>query len=75
MHRKIRAGYYSITGAMNPLSVLMLLKNGQIVEYDITIVEGDSLLEIGENSPRQILLTGKALKSFQQTKVFEGIQY
>ncbi|MDO9288876.1 MAG: endolytic transglycosylase MltG [Thermodesulfovibrionales bacterium] len=48
LHRKIRAGYYSITGSMNPLDVLILLKNGQIIEYDITVVEGDSLLEIRE---------------------------
>jgi UPF0755 protein len=48
LHRKIRAGYYSITGATNPLDILLLLKSGQIIEYAITIVEGDSLLEIGE---------------------------
>lgn len=48
LHRKIRAGYYSITGSMNPLNVLILLKNGQIIEYDITVVEGDSLIEVGE---------------------------
>ncbi len=48
LHRKIRAGFYSITGATNPLDILLLLRSGQIVEYSITIVEGDSLLEIGE---------------------------
>ncbi|MBI4688765.1 MAG: endolytic transglycosylase MltG [Nitrospirae bacterium] len=48
LHKKIRAGYYSISGTMSPLDVLLLLKNGQIIEYEITIVEGDSLLEIGE---------------------------
>jgi len=48
LDRRIRAGYYSITGATNPLDILLLLKSGQIIEYAITIVEGDSLLEIGE---------------------------
>lgn len=48
LHRKIRAGYYSITGKKSPWDILMLLKSGQIIEYEITITEGDSLREIGE---------------------------
>lgn len=74
LHRKIRAGFYSITGAMNPLDVLMLLKDGQIVEYDITVVEGDSLLEIREKlveknivdrqTFRKIARDSRFLKSF-----------
>lgn len=74
LHRKIRAGYYSITGSMNPLNVLILLKNGQIIEYDITVVEGDSLIEIGEKLAeknivdrqtfRKIAGDGDFLKSF-----------
>jgi len=48
LDRKIRAGYYSITGSLTPLKILKMLKSGQIIEYDLTIVEGDSLREIGE---------------------------
>lgn len=44
--RKIRAGYYRLHGSMNLLDLFRALKNGQIIEYDITIVEGDSLMEI-----------------------------
>ena len=47
MERKIRAGYYSIRGSMSPLSLLRKLRGGQIIEYEIVIVEGDSLWEIG----------------------------
>ena len=46
--RKIRAGYYSIYGSVSPLDSLKMLKNGQIIEYEITIVEGDSLREVAE---------------------------
>ncbi|OGW43642.1 MAG: hypothetical protein A2Y66_08350 [Nitrospirae bacterium RBG_13_41_22] len=46
--RKIRAGYYSIYGSVSPLDILKMLKNGQIIEYEITIVEGDSLREVAE---------------------------
>jgi UPF0755 protein len=46
--RKIKAGYYSIYGRMNAIDLLGMLKKGRIIEYEITIIEGDSLREIGE---------------------------
>lgn len=46
--RKIRAGYYSIYKTMNSLDLLKVLRRGQIIEYEITVVEGDSLREIAE---------------------------
>lgn len=48
LDKKIRAGYYSIYGSMSPFDIFKMLKNGQIIEYEITIVEGDSLIEIAE---------------------------
>lgn len=48
LDRKIRAGYYSITGSLSPLDIFKILKRGQIIEYEITILEGDSLREIAE---------------------------
>jgi UPF0755 protein len=48
LDRKIRAGYYSIYGSVSPIDILKMLKNGQIIEYEITIVEGDSLKEVAE---------------------------
>ncbi len=48
LERKIRAGYYSIHGSMSPLDLLRKLRSGQIVEYEVVIIEGDSLREIGE---------------------------
>jgi peptidoglycan lytic transglycosylase G len=46
--RKIRAGYYSIWDNMSPYDILEILKKGQIIEYEIRIVEGDSLPEIAD---------------------------
>jgi UPF0755 protein len=46
--KRIRAGYYSVNGSVSPLDIFRMLKEGRITEYDITILEGDSLLEIGE---------------------------
>jgi len=70
LHRKIRAGFYSITGAMNPLDVLMLLKNGQIVEYDITIVEGDSLLEIREKLVEKNIVDRQTFRKISRDRDF-----
>ncbi|MEW6115412.1 MAG: endolytic transglycosylase MltG [Nitrospirota bacterium] len=47
LDRKIRAGYYSFLGKMSPFQVFKRLVSGKIIEYEITIVEGDTLLEIG----------------------------
>ena len=47
LDRKIRYGYYSFWGKMSPFQVFRHLKEGKIIEYDVTIVEGDSLPEIG----------------------------
>ena len=46
--RKIRAGYYSLSSSMNHFDLLRVLRKGQIIEYTVTILEGDSLREIGE---------------------------
>ncbi len=44
--RKIRAGYYSINRSMNLLDLLKVLRKGQIIEYEVTVIEGDSLREV-----------------------------
>ncbi|MGD0282657.1 MAG: endolytic transglycosylase MltG [Dissulfurispiraceae bacterium] len=47
LDRKIRYGFYSFWGKMSPYQVFKRLEEGKIIEYEVTIVEGDSLLEIG----------------------------
>lgn len=46
--RKIKAGYYPLWGAMSPLQIFKAIRIGNIIEYEITIVPGDSLREIGD---------------------------
>ena len=55
LDRRVRAGYYPIYGPMSHLDVLKMLKRGQIIEYEIVVVEGDSLREIAEK------LSGKGI--------------
>ncbi len=58
LDRKIKAGYYSIYGSMSPFDIFKMLKNGQIIEYEITIVEGDSLIEIAEKLSEKGIING-----------------
>jgi UPF0755 protein len=44
--RKIRAGFYSIWSSMSPFDIFKIIRKGQIIEYEIKILEGDSLLEV-----------------------------
>jgi UPF0755 protein len=46
--RKIRAGYYSIWANMSPLDIFRILLKGRIIEYQIKVLEGDSLAEIAD---------------------------
>ena len=46
--RKIKAGYYSFWGTMTPLEIFDAIRRGKIIEYEITVMPGDSLLEVGQ---------------------------
>ncbi|MBI5101958.1 MAG: endolytic transglycosylase MltG [Nitrospirae bacterium] len=46
--RKIRAGFYSVWTSMTPLEIFKIIRLGRIIEYEIKVLEGDSLLEISE---------------------------
>lgn len=48
LDRKIRAGYYPLRGTMSPWSIFNVIKRGKIIEYEVTIVPGDSLMEIAD---------------------------
>lgn len=48
LDRKVMAGYYTFWGNMTPLQILDALRKGKIIEYEITIVPGDSLDRISE---------------------------
>ncbi len=44
--RKIRAGYYSVWTSMSALDIFRIIRQGSIIEYEVRVLEGDSLPEI-----------------------------
>jgi UPF0755 protein len=70
LDRKIKAGYYSIHGSMSPFDIFRMLKNGQIIEYEITIVEGDSLREIGEKLSEKNIIDKEDFITLSSDKEF-----
>lgn len=45
---KIKAGYYTLWGSMSPYEIFTAIRKGKVIEYELTVVPGDSLLEIAE---------------------------
>lgn len=70
LDRKIKSGYYSIHGSVSPFDIFRMLKNGQIIEYEITIVEGDSLWEIGEKLSEKNIIDKEGFITLSSDKEF-----
>jgi len=68
--RKIRAGYYSVYKTMNSLDLLRVLRRGQIIEYEITVIEGDSLREVSEKLVEKGIVTKEEFERLSTDKGF-----
>ena len=62
LDKKLRAGYYHFWSSISPFDVFLQLKNGKIIEYDITVVEGDGLLEIGEKLEAKNFISAESFR-------------
>ncbi|MFA5353209.1 MAG: endolytic transglycosylase MltG [Thermodesulfovibrionales bacterium] len=68
--RKIRAGYYTFWDHITPLQVFDRLRKGRIIEYDITVVEGESLAEIGQRLTAKGILAPDQFHSLTTDREF-----
>lgn len=68
--RKIRAGYYSVYKSMNSFDLLKVLRKGQIIEYEITVVEGDSLREVAEKLSEKGIVSKENFEKLSSDKSF-----
>ncbi len=57
--RKIRAGFYSLWSGMSPFQILKVLLKGRIIEYEIRVLEGDSLPDIADAFARSGLISAE----------------
>jgi UPF0755 protein len=48
LQRTLKPGYYSFKGALTPWKAYRILSKGEIVQSEVTIIEGDTLMEIRE---------------------------
>ncbi len=55
--RKIRAGFYSFWSSMSPLDIFSIIRKGRIIEFELRVLEGDSLYEIAETFAKSGLVT------------------
>ena len=68
--KRIRAGFYVFSGKVTPLDVLLKLRLGKVLEYEVTVVEGDSLLEIGKKLADANLMLPETFKELSSSKTF-----
>ncbi|MBM4128752.1 MAG: endolytic transglycosylase MltG [Nitrospira sp.] len=70
LERRVRPGYYSVQSSMSPLDLFYMLKRGLVIEYTVTIVEGDSIREIGEKLSEKKIMSKDDFKRLSSDKEF-----
>jgi len=68
--RKIKAGYYSLWGTMSPLEIFNAIRLGKIIEYEITVVPGDSLMEVGQKFSALSMTEGEEFQRLSTNREF-----
>lgn len=70
LDRRLKAGYYPLWGTMSPFDVFLALKRGHIIEYTITIIEGDTLVEIAEKLSSKGIISTEEFYKLAEDKGF-----
>lgn len=70
LDRRIRAGFYSLWTGMNPIEILKILRVGRIIEYELKILEGDSLPEIAAAFEKSGIISSKELLELAKSTDF-----
>lgn len=70
IEKRARAGYYLISKDMTLLEVLEKLLTGKIIEYTLTVVEGDSIFEVADKLSKLNPDFGRQLLEINNDKDF-----
>lgn len=68
--KRIKPGYYPFMGNISALDVLKALRDGFILQSTLTILEGDSLLEIKRKLASAEIMTEEDFNGLSKDKVF-----
>ena len=68
--RRMRAGYYSLWTGRSPAEILHALRTGKVIEYEVKILEGDSLLEISEAFSRAGIISPEEFMELAKDRKF-----
>jgi UPF0755 protein len=68
--RNIKAGYYRIWAEMSPLDIFNVLRSGQIIEYTIRVIEGESIPEIAASFAAAGITTQEAFMKLAKDPQF-----
>ena len=68
--RKIRAGFYSVWTSMSPFEIFKIIRTGKIIEFPITVHEGDSLLEVADAFAANNIISREDFLALAQNRAF-----
>ena len=68
--RRLKPGYYVVSGSMSPWTVFTLLKDSKLLQNEVTIVEGDSLMEIRQKLAGEKIMSGEDFDSLATSSRF-----
>jgi len=70
LDRRIKAGYYSFLDGQMPIEVLKALLDGKVVEYTITVVEGDTVWDVAKKLAESRIMTEEEFFDLYKNKSF-----
>ncbi len=68
--RRVRPGYYALNGGLSPWSILDMLRGGQLVQDEITIVPGENLYDIRQKMIVRGIMNGADFDQLSTDKNF-----
>lgn len=70
LHRKLTPGYYLFYGTLSPWDVFKILKEGRIVRWEVTVVEGDTISDVKEALVEKGVMSAERFNSLAADPVF-----
>lgn len=73
IHKKLRPGYYRFEGGVRPIDVYYALRDGRIIRWEITVVEGETLEDIRRKLLSKGVMAGGDFDGLVKDKAFSSL--